>query len=170
MASQFIEENQVVGFESPRDELVSCLVEGTNKLMLVYVFGIGGLGKTTLSKHNFCKDNNEPTPKGLQEMDGKIFMVNIMYHCIGGKYLFDAHEGLHHLPHLPSWICDMWQNRKLRVEIKRVGKTLVLSKTRLRAFVYVRYQLQPPSSSSHGSDIGDLLPLLLRAPNFTAVT
>lgn len=42
----------------------------------------------------FCKDNNEPTTKDLQEMDGKIFMVNIMYHCIGGKYLFDAHEGI----------------------------------------------------------------------------
>jgi len=51
MASHFIEETQVVGFESPRDELVSCLVEGTNELMLATVVGMGGLGKTTLSKH-----------------------------------------------------------------------------------------------------------------------
>ena len=53
MASHFIKETQVVGFESPRDELVSCLVEGTNDLMLIYVVCMGGLGKTTLSKHVF---------------------------------------------------------------------------------------------------------------------
>jgi len=45
MASHFIEENQVVGFESPKDELVSCFVEGTNELMLVSVVGMEGFGK-----------------------------------------------------------------------------------------------------------------------------
>ncbi|GAU48389.1 hypothetical protein TSUD_118150 [Trifolium subterraneum] len=53
MAPYFIEENQVVGFEEPRDELVNCLVEGTNDLLLVSVVGMGGLGKTTLAKHVF---------------------------------------------------------------------------------------------------------------------
>ncbi|XP_004499777.1 disease resistance protein RPM1 [Cicer arietinum] len=53
MAPYFIEETQVVGFESPRDELVSCLVDGNNELMLVSVVGMGGLGKTTLAKHVF---------------------------------------------------------------------------------------------------------------------
>jgi len=32
------------------------------------------------------------------------------------------HLGMLHLPHLPSWMCDMCQNRKPRAEIKRVGK------------------------------------------------
>ncbi|CAI8595943.1 unnamed protein product [Vicia faba] len=53
MASLFIEETQVVGFESSRDELVRCLVEGTNELVLVSVVGMGGLGKTTLSNYVF---------------------------------------------------------------------------------------------------------------------
>ncbi|CAK8564915.1 unnamed protein product [Lathyrus sativus] len=53
MASLFIEETQVVGFESSRNELVRCLVEGTKELMLVTVVGMGGLGKTTLSNYVF---------------------------------------------------------------------------------------------------------------------
>ncbi|CAJ2638711.1 unnamed protein product [Trifolium pratense] len=51
MATFSFKEAQVVGFESQRDELVSCLVEGTNELMLVSVVGMGGLGKTTLIKY-----------------------------------------------------------------------------------------------------------------------
>jgi len=51
MAPYFIEQTQVVGFEDPTDELVSCLVGGTNERMLISVVGMGGLGKTTLAKH-----------------------------------------------------------------------------------------------------------------------
>ncbi|XP_050882424.1 disease resistance protein RPM1 [Lathyrus oleraceus] len=60
MASLYIEETQVVGFESSRDELVRCLVEGTNELVLVSVVGMGGLGKTTLSNYVF---NNQLVKK-----------------------------------------------------------------------------------------------------------
>ncbi|MCH80876.1 NBS-containing resistance-like protein, partial [Trifolium medium] len=56
-ASFFIKDTQVVGFETQRNELVSCLVGGTNELMLVSVVGMGGLGKTTLSKYVF--DNKQ---------------------------------------------------------------------------------------------------------------
>ena len=39
-----------MGIESPRDELIEWLVEGSSKCVVVSVVGIGGLGKTTLVK------------------------------------------------------------------------------------------------------------------------
>ncbi|GAU48386.1 hypothetical protein TSUD_118120 [Trifolium subterraneum] len=53
MASHFIKETQIVGFEKPAEDLVRCLVEGTDELKLVSMVGMGGLGKTTLSNHVF---------------------------------------------------------------------------------------------------------------------
>ena len=50
VASLFIEEAEVVGFESPRDKLIEWLVEGPSNHMVISVVGIGGLGKTTLVK------------------------------------------------------------------------------------------------------------------------
>ena len=50
VASLFIDEDEVVGIESPRDELIEWLVEGSSKCVVVSVVGIGGLGKTTLVK------------------------------------------------------------------------------------------------------------------------
>ncbi|AES68688.2 NB-ARC domain disease resistance protein [Medicago truncatula] len=47
------EKTQVVGFESPTNELVSLLVGGANERTWVSVVGMGGLGKTTLAKHVF---------------------------------------------------------------------------------------------------------------------
>ncbi|MCH95337.1 NBS-containing resistance-like protein, partial [Trifolium medium] len=57
MASRFIEETQVVGFEKPREDLVSFLVEETNELKLVSLVGMGGLGKTTLAKIVFDNES-----------------------------------------------------------------------------------------------------------------
>ncbi|GFY91963.1 hypothetical protein Acr_08g0003590 [Actinidia rufa] len=50
VASLFIEEAEVVGIESPRNELISWLVEGSPKRGVISVVGMGGIGKTTLVK------------------------------------------------------------------------------------------------------------------------
>jgi disease resistance protein RPM1 len=46
----FIEEDEVVGIESTRDELVSWLVGEASKRSVMSVVGMGGIGKTTLTK------------------------------------------------------------------------------------------------------------------------
>ncbi|GMY30877.1 disease resistance protein RPM1-like [Fagus crenata] len=49
-ASLYIEENELVGIESPKGELIELLVKGQSNRTVISVVGIGGLGKTTLVK------------------------------------------------------------------------------------------------------------------------
>ncbi|XP_065631307.1 disease resistance protein RPM1 [Quercus suber] len=50
MASFFLEDVDVVGIESPKDELLGWLIKGDSYRTVVSVVGMGGLGKTTLAK------------------------------------------------------------------------------------------------------------------------
>ncbi|ESW20780.1 hypothetical protein PHAVU_005G014200 [Phaseolus vulgaris] len=121
IAAHFIEETEVVGLELPRDELIGCLIKGTDQLSLVFVVGMGGLGKTTLAEQvfnnqqvkrhfhcgsfitvsqsytvrklltemiqKFCKDANEPIPKGLHEMDDKTLVTEVRQYLQSKRYL-----------------------------------------------------------------------------------
>uniref|UniRef100_A0A2N9G186 NB-ARC domain-containing protein n=1 Tax=Fagus sylvatica TaxID=28930 RepID=A0A2N9G186_FAGSY len=60
MASLFLDDTDVVGIETSRDELLGTLVGGSSHRTVISVVGMGGQGKTTLVK----KVYDHPTVKG----------------------------------------------------------------------------------------------------------
>ncbi|XP_027343740.1 disease resistance protein RPM1-like [Abrus precatorius] len=53
MASLFVEDAELVGFEEQRDKLIGLLVEGPKERTVISVVGMGGQGKTTLANRVF---------------------------------------------------------------------------------------------------------------------
>ncbi|CAJ2675225.1 unnamed protein product [Trifolium pratense] len=54
LGSLFVDEGEIVGFEKPKDEIVGWLVDGEEKSRCgISVVGMGGVGKTTLTKNVF---------------------------------------------------------------------------------------------------------------------
>ncbi|KAA8549869.1 hypothetical protein F0562_001553 [Nyssa sinensis] len=50
VSSLFIKQTEVVGIESPRDELIIKLVKGASKRVVISIIGMGGVGKSGLAK------------------------------------------------------------------------------------------------------------------------
>ncbi|RHN67262.1 putative P-loop containing nucleoside triphosphate hydrolase, leucine-rich repeat domain, L [Medicago truncatula] len=53
VAALYVEEAEVVGFEAPRQRLIDWMVKGREERTVLSVVGMGGQGKTTLSKKVF---------------------------------------------------------------------------------------------------------------------
>ncbi|KHN47848.1 Disease resistance protein RPM1 [Glycine soja] len=73
----FIEENDVVGLDGPRDTLKNWLTKGREKRTVISVVGIPGVGKTTYPFHallrrmldELCKEKKEDPPKDVSTIE-----------------------------------------------------------------------------------------------------
>ncbi|XP_023894334.1 disease resistance protein RPM1-like [Quercus suber] len=65
MASLFLEDVDVVGIESPKDELIGWLIKGHSQRIVVLVVGMERLGKTTLDCHAWISVSQSYNMMGL---------------------------------------------------------------------------------------------------------
>ena len=80
LSYEFLEDiEDLIGIESRVKELESCLTIGSNDVRIIWVWGMGGIGKTTLSRVVFHMVLNNfegccflPNVKEVFEKDGSI--------------------------------------------------------------------------------------------------
>uniref|UniRef100_A0A2N9FHG7 Uncharacterized protein n=1 Tax=Fagus sylvatica TaxID=28930 RepID=A0A2N9FHG7_FAGSY len=77
MASLFLDDIDIVGIETSRDELLGTLVGGSSHRTVISVVGMGGQGKTTLAKkvYDHQMARKEFPPEGIDSTD-KMLVIN----------------------------------------------------------------------------------------------
>ncbi|WVZ51587.1 LOW QUALITY PROTEIN: hypothetical protein U9M48_002718 [Paspalum notatum var. saurae] len=172
LAAMFIKATELVAIEGARDELIKKLSEGddisNNKLRIVSVFGLGGLGKTTLTKIVYDKlrlefkcsafvsvgqgpDVKKVLKDILLELDRKKFenvhnttrdeiqLINQLHKFLKKKRYFIVIDDI--------WDIQSWETIKLALNENNCGSRIVIT---TRKFDVAKeagdiYNLQPLS-------------------------
>ncbi|GMY36617.1 disease resistance protein RPM1-like [Fagus crenata] len=147
-ASLFIDENELVGIESPKGNLIELLVNGPSNRTVISVVGIGGLGKTTLVKkvydneqvaphfdcrawisvsqsykmeeilRNMIKDFNEVPPRGIDTMEERQLIEKLKQYLHEQRYLVVFDD---------IWNKRFWEHIKLALPNNNKGSRIVIT-------------------------------------------